>query len=124
MRALLRVLSRLAVTSSVGAFAIAACTHTTDRVVEPIGGGDASTTSPEVSDGSTTPIGPIAPIEPADDFRLVRSPEFGAGLGPSREDYSPLRLQVGGGGVGSGGTAGMGLGGNDHRPVSSGGASW
>ena len=94
----------------------AACTHTTDRVVEPVGAPDASTTTPDVADAEVAPIGPIAPIErePDEDFRLVRAPEFGIAretplVRPSAERRGGL------GGINAGGSAGVG--GSDQRPV-------
>src|SRR4051812_24261810 len=57
-------LSRLLTVSALGVLsgvlAVTACTHTSDRVVEPVGGGDASTPSPELADSGVSPIGPIA----------------------------------------------------------------
>src|SRR3954466_10790125 len=47
-----RVLTSSALIALAGVLSIAACTHTTERVVEPVGGADASTTSPEVGDAS------------------------------------------------------------------------
>src|SRR4051812_16859843 len=55
-----RVLTSSALVALAGVLSIAACTHTTERVVEPVGGADASTTSPEVGDASVSPLGPIA----------------------------------------------------------------
>ena len=92
---LCRLVTRSAVAVCVALTVVAACTHTSDRVIEPVGGGDASTTSPEVSDSGVSPIGPIAhPIEPAEDFRLVRSPEFGA-PGESAQAVSASALSIG-----------------------------
>jgi len=120
-------LSRLVTASALsvlaGVLAITACTRTTERVIVPVGGGDASAPeSPEVGDAGVNPIGPIAhPIEPAEDFRLVRAPEFGAGLALPPDthlvDFVPARQASGLGGTGAGG-AGGGVGGSDHRPVS------
>jgi hypothetical protein len=76
-----RLLIASAISVFAGVFALAACTHTsTDRIAEPVGGGDASTSAPEIGDGSVTPIGPVARTpeqDPAPDFTLVRSPQFG-----------------------------------------------
>ncbi len=102
-----------------GVLSVAACTHTTDRVVEPAGASDASAPSPELSDAGLSPLGPIAnpiePIEPAEDYRLVRSPEFGASV-----RYDSLQTPGFGGASGNGGSGGMG--GSDHRPVGVGGS--
>lgn len=104
----------------------AACTHTSsERVVEPVGGGDASTTTPEVGDAGVSPIGPIArPIEPDEDFRLVRAPEFG--LVPLTRDSAqvswvaqPPERRDGSGGIHAGGS--VGVAGSDLRPVATGG---
>jgi hypothetical protein len=103
-------------------FAVASCTRVTDRVIEPVGAGDASTTVPETADASLSPIGPVARTpqrEPAPDFSLVRSPELGI-----RDQASPqIRFAdradnglPGGGNTGAGGSAGYG--GSDRRPVS------
>lgn len=98
---------------------IAACTHTTDRIVEPVGAGDASAPSPAVEDGGLNPLTPIArPPEPLEDYRLVRAPEFGL----AREiSYRPDDEQV----PGVGGSAGMpgaaGTAGFERRPVATGG---
>lgn len=99
-----------------------ACTHTTDRVVEPPGGADASTTTPEGADAAK-PIGPIAPIdpieaEPKEDFRLVRAPEFGS---PRNLELVSFGAQRQGGLGGTGGSAGFG--GSDVRPVVSNGGN-
>src|SRR5438034_11332659 len=78
-----RLLTASALVVSASVFCAVACTHTTDRVVEPPGGADASPSSPEAADAGVSPIGPIAhpvelePLEPKEDFRLVRAPEFG-----------------------------------------------
>lgn len=127
-------LSRLLTTSALvvigGVLSVAACTHTTERVVEPIGGGDASTTSPDVGDASVSPIGPIAPlappVEPDEDFRLVRAPEFGNGSARILREVrlvSASERQGGLGGVNAGGSAGFA--GSDLRPaVACGGSSY
>jgi hypothetical protein len=117
--ALSRILTTSALVVFAGVLSIVACTHTTDRVVEPVGGADASTTSPEVGDSGGNPIGPIAnPIdkEPREDFRLVRAPEFGMARNLELVSASPADRQ-GGGLAGMGGAAGFG--GSDARPVSS-----
>ena len=129
-------LSRLLTTSALVALGgvlsvAAACTHTTERIVEPVGGGDASTTSPEVGDASVGPIGPIAPlappVEPDEDFRLVRAPEFGItreGIARNARLVSASERQGGGpGGINAGGSAGIA--GSDLRPtVACGGSSY
>jgi hypothetical protein len=109
-------------------FAIAACTRVADRVIEPVGAGDASTTGPEAADASLSPIGPIARTperEPAPDFSLVRSPELGL------QDRARLQSQLAdrvddglprGGNSGTGG--GGGSAGSDRRPVSTGGQGY
>lgn len=118
-RTLSRLLTVTALGLSAGAFSSVACTHTADRVVEPPGGADASTTTPEVADSGTKPIGPIAPIEPIEaepkeDFRLVRAPEFGL----PRDAVSFVRLRADRNGSGLGGFGGSaGVGGSDLRPV-------
>ncbi len=67
--ALSKVLTASALDVCTGVFSIVACTHTTDRVVEPVGGGDASTTTPEEVGDAGIPIGPIAhPPEQVEDF--------------------------------------------------------
>jgi hypothetical protein len=107
---------------SVALFAVASCTRVTDRVIEPTGGGDASTTTPEIADASLSPIGPVARTpahEPPPDFSLVRSPE----LGIREQSHAQIRfadrvdngLPGSGGSAGEGGTAGNG--GSDRRPV-------
>jgi len=115
------VLSRLLTISTlavaVGVLSIASCTHTGDRVAEPVGGGDASTTSPELGDAGISPIGPIArPLEPREDFRLVRAPEFGLAVRPDTSDQVRTPGSGGGNAAGSGG-----VGGSDQRPVNCGG---
>jgi len=114
-------LSRLLTVSALGVLsgvlAVTACTHTSDRVVEPVGGGDASTPSPELADSGVSPIGPIAEpveLEPKEDFRLVRAPQFNVGREVKLVSLSGERLQ-GLGGRDGGGTAGGG--GSDLRPV-------
>lgn len=124
-----RVLTLSAVAVCAAVMAIASCTRTTDRVVEPVGGGDASTTSPALGDAAVGPIGPLALPPPADqgetgeDFRLVRAPEFGAPIhdAPRVVVHITATAEQSPGLGGSAGTAGNGIGGNDRRPVSSGG---
>ena len=127
MEASPRLLTLSAIATCAGLMVVASCTRTTDRVVEPVGGGDASTTSPELADSGVGPIGPLAlppPDEASEDFRLVRAPEFGLGRDRMRTDVhlggpEPLAPGIGG----SGGNNGIGgAGGNDRRPVSCGGA--
>jgi hypothetical protein len=130
-RSLPRVLTVFTLGACAGLLAIASCTKTTDRVLEPVGGGDASTTVPEVTDASVTPLGPVArppakeEDQPADDFRLARSPELGVGLAAHAEATLAQALSIksdnalGGaaGASGAGGSAGRGA------PVSTGAAS-
>ena len=124
-----RLLTGIALALTASVFSVVACTRTTDRVVEPPGGADASTTTPEVADAGAKPIGPIAPLEPSEaepkeDFRLVRAPEFGQGHGaPS---FLKLRADGNGNGSGLGGAGGnAGFGGSDLRPVvANGGATY
>ncbi|HET7542910.1 MAG TPA: hypothetical protein VFK05_23720 [Polyangiaceae bacterium] len=122
--AISKLLLASALAAATGVFSVAACTHTSDRVVEPPGGPDASTNSPAVEDSGAAPIGPIAHPpgvedgEPADDFRLVRAPEFGAPIRMRPVEFLKLRgepLGGGLGGFGSGGSAGFA--GSDLRPV-------
>ncbi len=115
-----RLLTASALAVLAGVLSVTACTHTTDRVVEPVGGQDASTTSPEVADAGVNPIGPIAnPIEPVEDFRLVRAPEFGMPRGATLENLSVQRMS---GFVGFNGGGSAGVGGTDLRPVACGGS--
>jgi hypothetical protein len=117
--ALSRLLTASALVVLAGVVSVTACTHTTDRVVEPVGGADASTTTPEVGDAGITPIGPIAhPVEPDEDFRLVRAPEFGIAREAQLVGLSAEQL-TGLGGTNAGGAAGFS--GSDLRPVASGG---
>jgi hypothetical protein len=116
--ALSRVLTALSLAALTGVLSVTACTRTTDRVVEPVSGGDAAApTSPHVGDAEAAPIGPIAhPIEtePAEDFRLVRAPEFG--VARETQLVSPSFERLGGiGGFHAGGNGGGG--GSDLRPV-------
>lgn len=120
-----RLLTASALALSAGVFSSVACTHTADRVVEPPGGADASTTSPEVADGSAAPIGPIAPLEPMgaeqkEDFRLVRAPEFGA-IRAEAMFLEPSAARQASGLGGASGNAGFG--GSDSRPVVASGGS-
>jgi hypothetical protein len=113
-----RLLTASALALSASVFSMVACTRTNERVVEPPGGADASTTTPEVGDSGSTPIGPIAPIEPIkaepdEDYRLVRAPEFG--LAPEVRLVSLSAERRGNGLGGTGGSAGFG--GSDLRPV-------
>jgi hypothetical protein len=116
-----RLLTTLALVASAGVGSVTACTRTTDRVVEPVSGPDAAApNSPEVGDGGVSPIGPIAhPIEPAEDFRLVRAPEFG--VAPERAQLVSLRAETQGGVGGNHAGGSAGIGGTDHRPVGAGG---
>ena len=131
-----------------GLFAIASCARTTDRVLEPVGGGDASTTAPEVGDASLAPIGPVAhpsspaasPLrqqekeqeEPSEDFRLARSPELGMALSAHTEVHfapkSAIKTDNGlpaAGSSGTSGTAGSTAGGPGRgHPVATGGAAY
>ena len=116
------VLSRLLTASALvvltGVLSVTACTHSTDRVVEPVGGGDASAPPADLADAGGEPIGPIAhPVEP-DDFRLVRAPEFGIARESRLVSLSTPR-PAGIGGISAGGSAGFS--GTDLRPVASGG---
>jgi hypothetical protein len=134
---LTRLLAASAICVSASLLSAAACTRTTDRVIEPVGAGDASAPSPEVGDASLNPLTPIAhPPEPAEDFRLVRGNEFG-GISDAPWEGAPSRVanrapqaprvsvdeqQIPpglGGSNGSGGAAGGG--GADQRPVGAGG---
>ena len=133
-----RLLATSAICVSASLLTAAACTRTTDRVIEPVGAGDAAAPSPEVGDASLNPLTPIAhpPPEPAEDFRLVRGNELG-GIGevPSERvqmtasnrapqapsvSFDEQQIPPGlGGSNGSGGAAGGG--GADQRPVGVGG---
>jgi hypothetical protein len=122
-----RLLTSSALVALAGVLSVVACTHTNERVVEPVGGADASTNSPEVGDASVSPLGPIAhPIEADEDFRLVRAPEFGVareGVAQNIPLATVSERQGGLGGVNAGG--GGGFAGSDLRPVSAcGGASY
>jgi hypothetical protein len=114
-----RLLTTCALVVVAGVLSVTACTRTTDRVVEPVGGADAAAPStPEVTDSGAAPIGPIAhpiePIEPAEDFRLVRAPEFGLARETQVVGFEPNR-QNGHGGFFAAGNGGGG--GSDLRPV-------
>jgi|SRR5882724_485009 len=117
-----RALTVSALSMCIAVLGIASCTRTTDRVIEPVGASDASTTTPELADAGLSPIGPMARSperEPPPDFSLVRSPELG--LAGPRTDEPRTRLAAPSSG-GSGGAAGDGgYSGSDRRPVSSGG---
>jgi hypothetical protein len=120
--AISRILTTSALVVFGGVLSVAACTHTTDRVVEPVGGADASTTTPEMNDSGASPIGPIAnPMEkePREDFRLVRAPEFGIARNVQLVSVSAAPRQGGLGGMG--GNAGFA--GSDLRPVTACGGS-
>jgi hypothetical protein len=121
-----RALTVSAMSVCAAVFAVASCTRVTDRVIEPVGAGDASTTDPEMTDAGLGPIEPVARSpehEPPPDFSLVRSPEVGI-RDQSRAqirfaDRADNGLPRQGGHAGSDGTAGNG--GSDRRPVSTGG---
>ena len=116
-----RLLTTFALVASAGVLSVVACTRTTDRVVEPPGGADASTT-PAVGDSGTSPLGPIADpvqLEPREDFRLVRAPEFGIARTVQLVNLSTDSRADGLGGSGAGGAGGYG--GSDRRPVAAGG---
>lgn len=119
-----QVFIRFTIAAAMGAAAVAACTHTTDRVVEPVGGGDASTTTPDATDASVSPIGPVAdPAEPAEDFRLVRAPEFGVARAKLTDvDFVRTAEPMPPGLGGMGGTGGVPDAGMPSRPVSGGGS--
>ncbi|MEP7051361.1 MAG: hypothetical protein ABJB12_13460 [Pseudomonadota bacterium] len=132
-RSLPRLLTATGMCACAGLLAVASCTRTTDRVVEPVGGGDASTTVPDVSDASATPIGPVArpPAkedgEPEEDFRLARSPALGARVG-SRAGFHLAQARVASadnalGGTDAGGSAGNGGAGGRAAPVGAGARS-
>ena len=145
-----RILTVSVMSVCAGLFAIASCTRVTDRVLEPVGGGDASTNAPAVGDASVTPIGPIAhpatptsPLrqkeqedqdQPSQDFRLARSPELGVGLGlrtASDVHFADRRiiktdngLPGPGGAAGAAGSAGNAGAPGPGRPVATGGAAY
>jgi hypothetical protein len=105
---------------------IAACTHTTDRVVEPVGVGDASAPTPELSDAELNPLTPVAlPPEPErEDYRLVRAPELGLGreVTSARITLTGIRTEATSSGSAGGSSGGGGMGGSDQRPVATGGS--
>ena len=117
-----------------GLLAVAACTHTTDRVLEPVGAGDASTTEPAVGDAGLSPIGPVArpptekEDEPSNEFRLARSPEFGTGRAQAHfTNVISLKTSdalPGAGAGGAAGTPGSGGGAGRGTPVAAGGARY
>jgi len=121
--ALSRMLTLAATGVTAAVLSVSACTHTTDRVVEPVGAHDASTPEPELSDGGLNPLTPIAlpPEPPVEDYRLVRAPELGLARETSsifmRASASADMDQVGG----AGGNHSAGMGGSDLRPVATGG---
>jgi len=121
---LARLLASGAVCVSTSVLSSSACTRTTDRVIEPVGAGDASAPTPVVEDASLNPLTPIAlPPEPREDFRLVRGNELGSvarELQGERRNVTP-QIPGFGGSNGSGGAAGGA--GTDQRPVGAGGHS-
>lgn len=120
---LARLLASGAVCVSTSVLSASACTRTTDRVIEPVGAGDASAPTPAVEDASLNQLTPIAlPPEPREDFRLVRGNELGSVAGElqgERRNVTPIPGF--GGSNGSGGAAGAA--GTDQRPVGAGGHS-
>ena len=116
-----RLITASALVGLAGVLSGVACTHTTDRVVEPVGAADASTTGPEIGDASVAPLGPIAlPVEPEEDFRLVRAPELGIAREAQLVGFSAERQ----GGLGGSGVGGSGaVGGSDLRPVAASGGN-
>jgi len=124
-----RVLTVTVMCACAGLLAVAACTHTTDRVLEPVGGGDASTTEPAVGDASLSPIGPVArpptekEDEPSNEFRLARSPEFGAGRAQAQLTNA-ISIQTSDALGGAAGTPGYGGGAGRGTPVAAGGARY
>lgn len=130
-----RVLTASVMSVCAGLLAIVSCTRTTDRVLEPVGGGDASTTAPDVGDASLAPIGPVArprptlpEDEPAQDFRLARSPELGLGIRDDVRLADALIIKADNGLPGQGGAAGTaGMAGTAGapraRPAATGGGS-
>lgn len=124
VEALSRMLTLAAIGVTASVLSVSACTHTTDRVVEPVGAHDASTPEPELSDGGLNPLTPIAlpPEPPIEDYRLVRAPE----LGLARETSGSLLMRASASADmdqtgGSGGNHSAGTGGSDLRPVATGG---
>ncbi len=128
MSQLPRALTALTLSAGLGLLAVISCTHTTDRVIEPVGGSsDASTTTPsDNTDASLTPIGPLARRgemrEPAAELRVVRAPEIGVAL--ERGAGAPTAKEATTASPGAGGAGGVaGVGGSDRRPVSACGGS-
>src|SRR5450631_1120944 len=122
-----RTLTVSAMSVCAAVFAVAACTHVTDRVIEPAGAGGASTTGPEAADASLSPVGPIARTperEPMPDFSLVRSPELGIRDRPRAQSETADRADNGLPQGGNSGTGGGGYAGSDRRPVSTGGRGY
>jgi hypothetical protein len=126
--ALSRMLSVAAVGIVVGLSSVSACTRTTDRVLEPVGVGDASAPEPELKDSGLNPLEPIAlpPEPPAEDYRLVRAPVLGASREASGRPFMLLTQLKGGDAQvgGSGGSNSGGMAGSDLRPVVSAGGSY
>jgi hypothetical protein len=123
-QALSRMLTTTAIALAASVLSIAACTHTADRVVEPVGPGDASAPTPELSDAALNPLTPIAlppESQPTEDYRMVRAPELGSAREVSEVSFKPSESQVGPGPGGAGGSNGGGMAGSDRRPVAAGG---
>lgn len=121
-QALSRMVTMAAVGFAASVLSIAACTRTTDRVVEPVGAGDASAPTPDLDDAGLNPLSPIArPPEPVEDYRLVRAPEVGSVI--AREASMALEDRAAGHAPngGAGGADSGGIAGSDRRPVASGG---
>ena len=115
-----RLITVTVICTGAGIFSVAACTRTTDRVIEPVGASDAAAPTPETNDAGVSPIGPIAyPPEPAEDFRLVRAPEFGLSVREAAHFAAAEPAAPGLGG--NGGVSGSGGVGSDRRPVATGG---
>ena len=122
-QALSRMLTMTTIGLGAAVLSIAACTHTTERVLEPVGAGDASTPTPELSDAGLNPLTPIAlPPEPlpSEDYRMVRAPEFGLARSPSEARFQLTAVPASSGGAGGTGSGGMA--GSDRRPVATGGS--
>jgi hypothetical protein len=113
------MLTLTAVGLAASVLSIAACTHTTDRVVEPVGAGDASAPAPELEDAGLNPMTPVArPPESVEDYRMVRAPEFGLAIGREASfSDRPAGPALNGG---AGGTDSGGIAGSDRRPVRTG----
>ena len=122
-QALSRMLTMTALGLAASSLSVAACTHTTDRVVEPVGSADASAPTPELDDGGLNPLTPIAhPPETVEDYRLVRAPEFGSTIAREasfKPKERPASTALSGGGAG--GTDKGGVADSDRRPVAFGG---